>query len=380
MNTPLVSICLPNLNTRQFLPERMETILSQTVSDWELIICDSFSEDGAWEYFQKFKGDPRIHLHRVPRKGAYAGWNECLRRVRGEYIYIATSDDTMSSICLEKLLEPLVRLPEIGIATCDYETIDESSKPFTGRVPSSFIRDFFGEWMNIPCVRNGKTEFLLHANLGITYGSITSVLFRRTHLRKAGFFPTDQGAVGDVDWALRSSLVSDTAFVPGRLATWRVYSQQATQRLPLRIGTTTILRSLERILQDPNSDIPKAWKQIPDWDKKITQVARLEYYDGLGLFRGGAKRDLTQFLKTGWWSLWHEPTFLARQALQGFSWSPEFSPDRVAIARQLVSDFNAEWPPHRWDESFANRTADSTNSADSSFDSGRSLTDRRAQE
>ena len=53
---PLVSICLPNLNTRPFLDERMETILGQTFKDWVSIICDGYPNDGTWGG-QKFKDD-----------------------------------------------------------------------------------------------------------------------------------------------------------------------------------------------------------------------------------------------------------------------------------------------------------------------------------
>ena len=41
---PKISICVPNLNTRPFLPERFRTIQEQTFQDWELLIYDSFSE------------------------------------------------------------------------------------------------------------------------------------------------------------------------------------------------------------------------------------------------------------------------------------------------------------------------------------------------
>ena len=104
---PLVSICLPTLNARRFLEPRMQTILAQTLADWELIVCDSFSDDGTWEYFQQFKHDPRVRLYQVPKEGLYAGWNECLRRCRGEYVYIATADDTCKPELLEKMVGAL---------------------------------------------------------------------------------------------------------------------------------------------------------------------------------------------------------------------------------------------------------------------------------
>lgn len=63
MNKPLVSILLPNLNTRPFLEERMATILTQTYTNWELIIVDSYSDDGAWEYLSRFRS--RIREWRI---------------------------------------------------------------------------------------------------------------------------------------------------------------------------------------------------------------------------------------------------------------------------------------------------------------------------
>src|SRR5690348_5094098 len=107
--TPLISICVPNLNKRRFLEERMEALLAQTFTDWEMIVCDSYSDDGSWEFLEKFKTDPRIRLYQVPRAGLYAGWNECLQRSRGTYINIATSADTAVPTLFEKLVEPLER-------------------------------------------------------------------------------------------------------------------------------------------------------------------------------------------------------------------------------------------------------------------------------
>jgi glycosyltransferase involved in cell wall biosynthesis len=67
-----VSILLPNLNNRAYLDERVETILSQTLADWELVVVDNHSEDGAWEFFQKLAGkDDRVKISQAPREGMY---------------------------------------------------------------------------------------------------------------------------------------------------------------------------------------------------------------------------------------------------------------------------------------------------------------------
>ena len=222
---PKVSICLPSLNTRQFLEERMETIFSQTVTDWELIVCDSYSDDKSWEFFQKFKGDKRVRLFQVPREGLYAGWNECLRRVRGDSD-IAPSDDTMRPTLLECLLVPLGRLPEVDIALCDYDFINEHGQPIS--FGPRFSDQILGEWVHIPSVRSGQTEFLLHMCSITLWMTMNSLLFRRRLLGRVGHFATKFGSFGDVDWTLRSSLATDIAWVPQSLAGFRRHQGQAT--------------------------------------------------------------------------------------------------------------------------------------------------------
>ena len=69
MSTPLVSICLPNLNTISFLQERVDTIFQQTYKNWELIVSDNYSEDGAWEFFERLaQKDKRVSIEQAPRE------------------------------------------------------------------------------------------------------------------------------------------------------------------------------------------------------------------------------------------------------------------------------------------------------------------------
>ncbi len=347
MSQPLVSICLPNLNTRPFLEERMETILAQTLTDWELIVCDSHSDDGSWEFFQRFKEDPRIQLHQVPRAGVYAGWNECLRRANAEYIYLATSDDTASPRALEKLVVPLEELPAISVAVCDYQAIDENGRP-----RSSILEDpksrFLGDWLQTPSIRNGKTEFLLHACFGTFWGSMTAVLFRKQLLSQVGYFRTDRGSQADVEWSLRASLASDVAFVPGKLATWRIRKGQATTTAGYnRAFVRVILDSLREVLRDPMAEIPAKWKNVPGWEQEITTVWRMEYRDSFHLYRRAARQHPGRFLRNLGAALGHDPGWVLQQAATGFRWSGDLNPDHTLIAKRLIELFHAPWPPQR---------------------------------
>ena len=117
MTAPKVSICLPNLNTRSFLEERFATIYDQTFQDWELIVYDSFSDDGAWEYIQQQAAvEPRMRISQGPREGTPGSWNPCVCRATGRYVYIATSNDTMAPDCLENLVAAIEAHPECDLA------------------------------------------------------------------------------------------------------------------------------------------------------------------------------------------------------------------------------------------------------------------------
>jgi len=340
---PLISICLPNLNTRPFLDERMATILAQTIKDWELIICDSYSDDGAWEFFQKFAGDPRIRLHQVPRAGIYGGFNDCLRRATGKYCYIATSDDTMRPDCLEKLLSPLEQIPAIKLAYCDYEKIDARGKPVA--IEKDWRREFLGHWMDTTSIHRSQTEFILHCALNITWVTITSILFRRDLLDRIGLFRTDCGSAGDLEFALRAALATDIAYVPGKLSAWRVHDQQGTPKFFEWEFMGKVLGMFQAVLYDPQAGVPEEWMKIQDWDKELTAVWEMEYQDSFHLDRGYARRQPGKFLRNAWAALWRRPGLLLSQTARGFAWSKRFSPNRVEAAKRMFALFQPPWPP-----------------------------------
>ena len=336
----IISICLPTLNARDFLEPRIESILSQTLGDWELIVCDSYSDDGTWEYLQQFKNDERIHLHQVPRDGLYAGWNECLKRCRGKYVYVATADDTCKRDFLREMVMAAETYAKCRVCVCDLEFIDEYSKTIS--CPSNWLaRKFYDEYINQSHLRSGLTEFLIQACLGIVWYSMSAVLFRRDLLNDVGFFRLDRGSQADYEWQLRASLSSDVVYIPGQLATWRVHSQQATAGLP-KINNTELL-CLESVLND--GLMPTEWCHIPGWYDKIIRIRKTEYLDSIGLSRSNIRNNITKFADGFFYSLIHEPKYLVDRIVHGFTYSDKLLYDPMLYTQELISAFNCKWPP-----------------------------------
>lgn len=140
-----VSIGIPVYNGENYLEEALDSILTQTFTDFEVIICDNASTDRTETIARKAaERDSRVHYFRNESNlGAAPNFNKCLELSRGEYFRWAAHDDLCLPEYLERCLEVLEADP--GVAACHSETviIDSDGKHFqdyhmeTGRWESS---------------------------------------------------------------------------------------------------------------------------------------------------------------------------------------------------------------------------------------------------
>jgi hypothetical protein len=228
---PLVSICLPNLNNRPYLPERLDSIRRQTFTDWELIVFDSYSGDGAWEFLTAAAArEPRMRVSQAPR-GLYENWNNCVREARGRYVYFATSDDTMADDFLERMVAALESNPDCGLAHSPLKTFDAEGRELPDNwSTASMFGCNSGDLIGRPHRRMAPHDGLLHLAGRSVYTSITQLLIRRSVFADIGEFSTRWGSMGDVHWNMRASLRHSTVHVPGTWGGWRQHATQATSQ------------------------------------------------------------------------------------------------------------------------------------------------------
>src|ERR1700736_4078799 len=96
MSPGKISILLPCLDERPFLQPRIDSLLGQTYSNWEAIVLDGGSTDGSWELWQTIGSkDPHFQVHQLGREGGlYAALNRGMEKATGEFVHVATCDDT----------------------------------------------------------------------------------------------------------------------------------------------------------------------------------------------------------------------------------------------------------------------------------------------
>ena len=341
---PLVSICLPTLNARAFLEARMASLLGQTLTDWELIVCDSHSEDGSWEFFDAFAGDPRVHLHHVPQDGLYAGWNECLRRATGEYVYIATADDTCQPDLLERLTALLDADRAVDLAVCRYGRIDEHGDELSDDFLSPDLDRFLGDWRDRLQRRSRYAELLIMLVLDCQWNTLPAVVFRRSLLERTGLFSTDLSSYADVAWRIKAVLQSDVLYCPDVLASWRWHAGQATAALPSN-RAELVYRCRREVLKECVDLLPVRWRQDSDWLEALLFWRRQHYLMHFHLNRTALRKTPRSFLSGAARAAIKEPAYFLKRMARGLTWdAPEYG-DPVGYLQDLMKTWNVEWPP-----------------------------------
>jgi glycosyltransferase involved in cell wall biosynthesis len=124
---PKISIGLPVYNGENYLSEAIESLLAQTLTDFELIISDNASTDGTQEIARDYAvRDGRVRYVRQPiNRGA--GWNfsETFRLARGEYFKWAAHDDLCAPTLLQRCVEPLDKDRGLVLAFSRVDVIDQ---------------------------------------------------------------------------------------------------------------------------------------------------------------------------------------------------------------------------------------------------------------
>lgn len=106
----MVSVILPSYNHSLFLEQRINSILNQTYFDFELIILDDNSEDNSRDIIEKYRGNEHIShiIYNDQNSGStFKQWQKGISLAKGEYIWIAESDDFSDLTFLQNSMEAI---------------------------------------------------------------------------------------------------------------------------------------------------------------------------------------------------------------------------------------------------------------------------------
>ena len=195
---PLVSVIVPSYNHATFLRERIESILSQTFEDYEIILLDDHSTDGSVEILQHYASHPKVRHFVVNERNTgnpFVQWQRGIDLAQGKFIWLAESDDTAEVHFLETLVSKLTEDPHMGLVYCKSKPIDEHGNAITHA--TDWTADLHADlW---------RTDFLLQPSAQMSNYlfaknfilNASAVVFRKELLKSSDWHPALFRYVGD---------------------------------------------------------------------------------------------------------------------------------------------------------------------------------------
>lgn len=260
----MISIVTPTFNRKEMLKDVIESVKSQTYTDFELIIVDDCSSDGTEQMMTAYKDDPRIHYFRN-QKNMGPGFNRNFgfKQAKGDYVIFMDDDDYYTdSHFFEKAVNA-------------FETNKGKKLAF---VSANAYVDYLktGKRVNANIGHTGfisGTDFLL--NLKIKYNkpqSTFTTLFSREVLLEADLLNMEM--VNDYAIYLRALLFGDVYILEDRIGVYRMHDNNISSH----IERDFLIQNLEERAwvkehmtgKVPNTSIQRWWK--------IQMLTLIKYY------------------------------------------------------------------------------------------------------
>ena len=219
--SPVFSIIMTSFNYAPYIGAAIESVLTQSFLDWELIIIDDCSTDSSWEIIQNFE-DGRIKAFRQStNSGACAAYNRGLRTAKGQYIASLDSDDIFLPNKLERQFQFLLNHPEVDVCGSYVAEINKDGKLNTSN-------EGYSSWFNIQKELNNPENWLWENHL-----CHSSVVIRSEAHKRIGEFQIDLKFTPDWQFWIRA-LINNCCFsvIDEPLVKYRNHDNNITHQSP----------------------------------------------------------------------------------------------------------------------------------------------------
>lgn len=218
MENPIVSFVVPCYKLAHLLPECINSILSQTYKNFEVLIMDDCSPDNTAEVAQSFQ-DPRvIHIRNDPNLGHLQNYNKGISLSRGKFVWLISADDYLRrSYVLEKYVGLMDKHPDVGYVFCPgFGVRDGIETRLLGRFSNRRDQDQI-------ITSYVMLKKLLQGNFVLT----PSGMVRRECYEKITYFPLNMPWAGD--WYLWSifALYNDVGYFAEPMLCYREHHEHS---------------------------------------------------------------------------------------------------------------------------------------------------------
>ena len=222
---PKVSVIIPNYNHAPYLKQRIDSVLTQTFQDLEVIILDDFSKDNSRDIIKEYESNPRVQIAFNEKNSGclFKQWNKGLKMATGQYVWIAESDDYAAPTFLETMVGCLDADSKIGVAYSDSFRVFKGEVKYArelwyGEKASSFDRDF---------KMNGREFIAQRMLLKNSIPNASAALFRRSLSEQIGGADEAYLVCSDALFWIKLLELSDVAYFATPLNYYRYHEQTA---------------------------------------------------------------------------------------------------------------------------------------------------------
>jgi glycosyltransferase involved in cell wall biosynthesis len=220
------SIFVPVYNDARWIRGCLDSILAQTYGEWEVVVGDNQSVDGAAEVVAGYDDD-RIRYHCWPRHVPPAeNFNRSVQLCRYEWLQMLSADDRLAPTCLERMAEQAERAATAEAEGRERLALIVTACSRVGEDGSNADWQYYRSWRinQIPDGRYDAADWLrITASPGALPWNIGSVALSRDVLwEMGGFFRPEIGLSADVEMTLRAAAYGDVAYIRDPLLTYTV--------------------------------------------------------------------------------------------------------------------------------------------------------------
>ena len=217
-----VSVVVPSYNHARFLARRLDSVFAQTYRKFEVLFLDDASPDDTLAVFEAYRHRPNVRavINETNTGNTFVQWNRGVRLARGEYVWLAESDDACDPAFLERLVPLLDKHPRVGLAYANSAIIDADDR-VVGDL-DHWLGPLGAERWHRDHLADGPTECRDVLSDRNTIPNASAVLFRRDlYLRVGG---ADETMTLCGDWAtwVRLLAAADVAYVADPLNHFRI--------------------------------------------------------------------------------------------------------------------------------------------------------------
>lgn len=228
-----VSVIIPNYNHAKYIKQRIDSVISQTFKNLEIILLDDCSSDDSREIIKQYESHPliaHIIINKTNSGSVFKQWKKGIELAQGEYIWIAESDDYADQHFLEKMVPILESDEMLGFAYCN-GTIVVDDSIVTNTFAEIRNKSYNTKKWNQNYINEGHQEIKENLMINCTVNNASGVLFRRKALIEIDPFDRELKYIGDWYCYLKLCARYKIAYLNESLNFYREHQVNASKKL-----------------------------------------------------------------------------------------------------------------------------------------------------